>query len=343
VPNWARYLPWVALPALAVLLIGQHLILWAPLGRQGLEGPTPSHALHTAALLAPILLGAAAIRAAFAVIRRRAAGERVRPRWGEVFAWFWDVTWVLATLSLLATTYTWCKLFLPAYGGALWDGRLAATDIAVHLGVNPNVALVTIFADGPRWAAKAMDAYYCAFVSTMIAGTAWFLADLDRARRLAFTAGFVVLWSVGLWGYIAMPALGPVFAFPDIATEVKGVFPAVASTQVLLAENYRRILLILASPGRSILVAPQYGVAAMPSLHVAAHALLFLWAWRVGSRLRAVLLAMTILTFLGSIATGWHYAIDSWAGLALAALALLPAWLLLEALRRKAPSVSPNA
>jgi len=81
----------------------------------------------------------------------------------------------------------------------------------------------------------------------------------------------------------------------------------------------------------------------MPSLHVAAHAFLFLWALLVGSRLRAVLLAMTILTFLGSIATGWHYAVDSWAGLMLAALALLPAFLLLKVLRRTAPNASPDA
>ncbi len=342
-PNWSRLLSWAVLPIVAVFVIGQHALLWAPLGRRGLEGPTVSHAFRTAGRLAPILLVAVVVWVVVDALRRRLAGVPVRPRAVDVIGSLWDTAWILAIASVVATTYTWSKLFLPAYGGELWDARLADADLACHLGVNPNVVLLTLFANGPRWAAKAMDAYYCAFVTTMIAGAAWFLADLERARRLAFTVGFVVLWSVGLWWYVAMPALGPTFAFPEIAREVKGVFPVVGSTQTLLAENYRRVLLVLESPGRSILVAPQYGVAAMPSLHVAAHALLFLWAWRVGSRLRAVLLVMTILTFLGSVATGWHYAVDSWAGLVLAALALLPAWALLKALRRNATDVSPGA
>lgn len=342
-PAPSRFLPWTVLPIVAVLAIGQHALLWAPLSRQGLEGPTVANAVANMARLAAILLGAALVRVMVATVRRRVAGVSLRPRSADVIACLWDAIWILTIVSVVATTYTWCKLFLPAFGGELWDGRLADADLTYHLGVNPNVVLVTIFANGPRWAAEAMDAYYCAFVTTMIAGAAWFLADLDRARRVAFTVGFVVLWSVGLWWYVAMPALGPAFVFPEIAREVESVFPAVASTQALLGENYRRVLLVLESPGRSILVAPQYGVAAMPSLHVAAHALLFLWALLVGSRLRAVLLAMTVLTFLGSVATGWHYAVDSWAGLVLAALSLLPAWSVREALRRNAATTSLRA
>ena len=61
------------------------------------------------------------------------------------------------------------------------------------------------------------------------------------------------------------------------------------------------------------------GIAAFPSLHVAFEFLVWLWVrrvWRAGAILYAI---FTVIIFLGSVVTGWHYLIDSLAGLALAA------------------------
>ena len=46
--------------------------------------------------------------------------------------------------------------------------------------------------------------------------------------------------------------------------------------------------------GEPATVIPYMGIAAMPSLHVAAHFFLFLWARFVDSRLRNLLLAMSV-------------------------------------------------
>ncbi len=228
----------------------------------------------------------------------------------------WPLT--VAALTVLISAYTWGKLMIPHLNPRLWDGALAALDRALCLGVNPNEVAFTIFAEGPRWTALALDRYYAAFVPTMLAGAAWFLTDTP-ARRRAFLAGFATLWSTGLWLYIAVPALGPAFAFRDFLTRIPGVFPLAAAAQEALMANYMRVLDLGSGP--RTLIAPTLGIAAVPSLHVALHFFLFLWALHLGSRLRTPFLVMTILTFLGSVATEWHYLVDGLAGLLLAGLA----------------------
>jgi hypothetical protein len=59
----------------------------------------------------------------------------------------------------------------------------------------------------------------------------------------------------------------------------------------------------------------------MPSLHVALHWLFALWAWRAARPLLVPWIIATLLTFLGSLATGWHWAVDGYAGVALASAA----------------------
>jgi hypothetical protein len=316
---------WWTPPLLLLASLTLFTVLWRPLAAQGLTGP--SLAMFASALggIAAYVVAAFGLRTVLALLLawrrgglRRGVGWR--PPLGE---WAWDGGWLLAGHALLAMTYSWCKLYLPAYGGGLWDARLAALDTRLHLGVNPNVFALTIFSQGPPWAAKLLDAEYSVFVPTMLAGAAWFLVHPRREARQGFAAGFWLVWAVGLVGYIAMPALGPALAFEGLRGEVGAVFPIAARYQLALQHNYSQVVRMLADPGREYLIGPALGVAAMPSLHVAAHAFLALWAAAVGSALRTPLLLLALLTFVGSVATGWHYAVDSWAGLLLAGAAFL--------------------
>lgn len=332
------WLPWLLGPLLVALLLVQYTALGTPLWREGLWSPTLGGLARGARGFLVQLGLAALLRGLIALIASH--GHAWRPvSWRDIVRYLWDVAWVAFALAVFSATYTWTKLFLPAFGGMLWDERLAAFDVKFHLGINPNVFALAIFESGPKWAAKALDLYYAGFVYTMLVGVAWFLADLRRSRRLAFAFSLALLWSAGLLGYVAMPTLGPAFAVHDLGRQIAAVFPLAAQLQKALAANYTQVLFLLDNPGKDVLVTPGFGVAAMPSLHVAGHAFLFLWAYLIGSRLRAVLLAMTILTFLGSVATGWHYAVDSWAGLLLAIVAGLVAQGLLRRAREKAPAV----
>ena len=318
------WLQWLLGPLLAGLLLVLYVGLGAPLWRQGLWSPSFA-TLGRGARGFLVQLGIAAlVRGLFALVASRGRAWRSLTRRG-VATYLWDAGWIAFALAVFSATYTWTKLFLPAYGGTLWDERLAAFDVRLHLGVDPNVFSLAIFEDGPRWASEALDLYYAGFIYTLVIGVAWFLADFKRSRRFSFAFSVALLWSAGLLGYLAMPTLGPAFAVQDLGLQIAAVFPLAAKMQNALAANYTQVLFLLDHPGKDVLITPGFGVAAMPSLHVAGHAFLFFWAYLTGSRLRAVLLAMTILTFLGSIATGWHYAVDSWAGLLLAGAAALVA------------------
>lgn len=58
--------------------------------------------------------------------------------------------------------------------------------------------------------------------------------------------------------------------------------------------------------------APAIGISAFPSLHLAQSTLFVLLAQRIGRLAVWAMLGFGILIFLGSVAFGWHYAIDGW-------------------------------
>jgi hypothetical protein len=117
---------------------------------------------------------------------------------------------------------------------------------------------------------------------------------------------------------MAMPALGPVYAFPDQWQEVLTEMPLAEGGQQLLSENYQKVL-----AGRTGVLRqfnPTRGIAAMPSLHVGAHWMLMLWLRRYARPLFLPAVIATGLTLLGSIVTGWHYAVDGYVGIGLGQL-----------------------
>jgi hypothetical protein len=95
--------------------------------------------------------------------------------------------------------------------------------------------------------------------------------------------------------------------------------PRAARGQAALWDNYQRM--VAGRDGQLYAFNPTRGVAALPSLHVGAHVLFFLWARRFAPVLSPLFLAAGVLTFVGSMVTGWHYAVDGYAGAGLAILA----------------------
>jgi membrane-associated phospholipid phosphatase len=114
--------------------------------------------------------------------------------------------------------------------------------------------------------------------------------------------------------------------------------PRAASAQAALWENYQRVV-EGREQGALRELNPTRGIASMPSLHVAIHALILFWMWKRETPLRAFWLIAVLLTFLGSLASGWHYALDGYAGLALAGLA----WWAAQRLERDTQPVEARA
>ncbi len=266
----------------------------------------------TVFVLGAIVLRASAVAARDGTPRAgRFLRETFRPR--SAF----DLVRLLLVASLVYYGHVWLKVIVPFLNPQLFDARLARLDAAIHFGLNPGPFALGLF----PWPAvlRAIDVYYAAFVPLTVAGMAWFLTTPSRPERARFAAGFAFLWLGGAWLYVALPALGPCFVYAADYADAARSLPLQTATQTLLVTHYRA-LLGAAAAGATARILPVLGIGAMPSLHVGAHAFLALFAWRRSRPLFLFFAAATLLTFWGSLVTGWHYAVDGYAGLLLALL-----------------------
>ena len=271
---------------------------WA--AHRGLSLPMAEVALHTVVTMAGALLVGSAARLTIA---------RQRPDMRFVG----DLSFALVTIVLVATAYTWSKLLIPGIHPRLFDAQLRSLDLLLTCGVDPGV-FVRVLIGGAPWFARILGSVYGAFVWISLAGTAWYAAAPRVAARRRFVPAVASLWLIGSWGYLAVPALGPVFVDEAVWIEVHPLMPNLSDTAYWLALNYQATKQMLA--GESETIVAWYGVAAMPSLHVGLTTLLALWApSRVGNWLWWIIAA---LMFVGSVASGWHWLVDSIAGAVLA-------------------------
>lgn len=280
------------------------------------------------AFVAPVLLGGILLRALLAARRGRRRGAArlralLRPRS------LVDLARFLAAMALTSYAYSWLKLALPLLRpDVLFDQGLFRLETVLHFGVNPGRLLQGLFPYPALW--KALDGYYGAFIFTVIAGVGWFAATLSIRDRARFAAGFTLLWILGSWFYLAVPSLGPCYVLKDDYTDVRASMPSQSATMDLLFAHYGRIRSFHRRPEGTDL-SPYLGVAAMPSLHVAAQAFLMLFARKRSRALFLLYAALTAVTFFTAVGSGWHYAIDGYA-------ALLLAWVAFAAGSRSVPS-----
>lgn len=228
-----------------------------------------------------------------------------------------DLLRLLAVSGLVYFGHIWLKVQVPFLNPRLYDAGLARVDAAFHLGLNPGPLALGLFPWPAVW--RAIDAYYAAFVPLTVAGFAWFITTPAILARARFAAGFALLWIAGAWLYVAIPSLGPCYVFPADWAEAGPSLPLQVATQKLLMEHYR-MLLAAAAHHATVRIIPLFGIGAMPSLHVAAHAFLAFFAWKRSRPIFILFAAATVLTFYGSLVTGWHYAVDGYAGVLLAFL-----------------------
>jgi hypothetical protein len=308
-------------PALTSLLAGYAWVLFRVLRLAGLEVGPWHGLLRTIVNIAMLLAGAIVVRSVLLLARRRAATLGWRGELAGAGMAVVEVALIAVAMTALAVAFMWTKVMIPVMNPRLWDPLLADLDRALCLGVNPTEFLLTVFEGAPGLAATFVDVCYSGFVLCMQLVAAWFLVDPRPGHRRSFAVCLVTLWMLGGWWHLAMPSLGPAYCFSDLPPRIARVFPLAGQTQQALLDNYRAVHRLAAGSGA--MITPALAIAAIPSLHVGVLALYYLWARVVGSRLRPFLLAMTLLTWLGSVATGWHWAIDGLAGIA---VALAAAW-----------------
>lgn len=261
-------------------------------------------------------LAGIAVRSIVALVRRdRSYFKVIRSR-----VWIADTLRLVVFGAMVIVVYGWIKLVVPIYHPRLFDPELWELDRALFFGAAPTTFFLDLF--GARWFLRLIDWTYANifFASASIA-YAWVLSHPERRIRIAFANGNALLWITGAWLYMLVPSLGPALRFPDVWFAHAETLRLTQGLQAVLMRNYQNVLRVwnggaaATEPIRLVL-----GIGAFPSLHVAFQMYVFLWTrrvWRAGQVLFGI---FVFVIFLGSMITGWHYLIDSLAGLVMAYL-----------------------
>ena len=230
--------------------------------------------------------------------------------------WVADTLRLVIGAALVVFTYGWIKLVVPIHHPTLFDQTLWDVDQLLGFGVAPTVLLLDLF-EHPTFL-RAIDFLYANifFASTVVAA-AYFLSDPRKRVRIGFANGYAALWITGAWLYLAVPSLGPAYAFKDLWMVHGDTLRITQTYQALLMRNYQNVLRAAGGePAGAITIV--FGIGAFPSLHVAFQTYVFFWMRRLWTSGEVLFGIFAVAIFLGSMITGWHYLIDGIAGLVMA-------------------------
>lgn len=232
----------------------------------------------------------------------------------------------LVLMPMLFTGFGVLKMLLPLNVPFAWDDSFAAADRALFFGRQPWELTHALF--GSVEATVVIDRLYTGWVpllSLAILGFGFFAPRYDRARFfLSFTAAWLLLGVAG--AYLGASA-GPCYAAligassaPEFAPLMERLHAVAAAPDVNIdAVRWQGVLWEAHSSRRYGFA---MGISAMPSLHNAIAMLYALAFFRFGRAWGAAGIAFAVVTFVGSIHLGWHYAVD---GIA-AAAAMAAIW-----------------
>jgi hypothetical protein len=230
-------------------------------------------------------------------------------------SWLAETVRMAIFSALTVYAYGWIKLAVPLLRQRVYDQELWNFGGSLFFGHSAHVFIVELFSSEPVM--RFLDVTYAnLFIVTLNIAIIYFASSPSRRLRVAFMDSNTTMWLIGAWLYVAVPSLGPAFSFPDVWLPLSQVMGHTQALQRLLMTNYQAVLGHLRGEARPVNIF--FGVAAFPSLHVAFQTLVFLWMrrlWRYGA---VVFGTVALLIFIGSIVTGWHFIVDSIAGVALA-------------------------
>lgn len=275
---------------------------------------------HTFPALLAALPRLLAVGLALNLVAARLGGERWRDYLRGIASGRWALGWARLWLMVAVQIYAymWLKVSIPLVNARLWDGELWRLDRLLHFGVSPTVLAIELAAGTPL--ARAIDVLYGLWIPSVPLVFAYVFCWREAAPRRHLALASAALWTLGAWMYFALPAVGPCYASPDVMAPVAADMPTAVGTQRALWQNY--LGMVRSRGAQPDHFQPMFGVAAMPSLHVGAYVLFALWSRRHARRWQLFWWLATGVIFCGSLATGWHYAVDGYAGALLAWLAI---------------------
>ena len=279
-------------------------------------------------VMARFLVSGIGVYLLYLLVRRR----KIRHYLKRLASWRWWLLTIRLWTAIIVFTYTyfWLKVCVPLVNQRLWDQELWHLDTLLHLGFSPSLFLVELTQG--TLLAGFLDTWYGFWLPSVSLAIAFFCAMPGARIRRRFVLSCVLIWTAGAWTYVAIPALGPIYSQHEVFQGIVPQLPKADAGHRMLWDNYQTV--VAGRSGGLRQFNPTRGIAALPSLHVGAHWLLMLWCRRFARPLFLPALVGTLLTFLGSIVTGWHYAIDGYVGIALAQLSY---WISLRTERKPKP------
>ncbi|NQT90839.1 MAG: phosphatase PAP2 family protein [Candidatus Omnitrophica bacterium] len=229
------------------------------------------------------------------------------------FAFGLDLLRISIAIMVMLVFFCNLKQIIPLVNPVLFDNQMWRLDQAFHFGISPTILMVELFKN--NFVLHAMDVIYASFfLKNIVVPLIFILQYKSKTLRNQFITAICLCWIIGGMSYYLFPAMGPCYLTPGFFSSMD--IPIAKQLQDILLECYTVVRQNPYSPrGRNF-----YGIAAMPSLHIAIVALFTFFARRLNRFLYIGLLIYLIFMFIGSILLGWHYAIDGYVGLLLAIL-----------------------
>jgi PAP2 superfamily len=223
-------------------------------------------------------------------------------------------------LATFGTLFSLAKRSIPLINDYGWDESFIALDQAIH-GRDAWLLLQPLL--GYPIVTWIMGLFYHAWILLIYLGGFYFIFfESDAQLRARYVLAYMLSWT--LIGFVAaaiFASVGPCFAGPilgiDQFADQMAYLRQVDAQYPLMFLDVQDKLLAWYRDDAATLGA---GIAAMPSMHVA-QAFLFFLAMRHKGRWAANLFgAFAVIILVGSVHVGYHYAVDGYLAIVMAAI-----------------------
>jgi hypothetical protein len=216
---------------------------------------------------------------------------------------------VLICIELVFTCYTTLKQAIPFINSNIFDQQLLLIDRIVHFGASPS----TFISDTAHFKLfnNLLDKFYYYWFPAKILILSYFLIHTSNTKKQIFLSSYFLIWVIGAFLGLAFPSLGP-FTLAQTTLPATDMEFSLATQNILLNIYHAKLPITFSGNGNMFF---GFGLMAFPSLHVTACILYFYFLKDENEILKYLSLIFLIIIFLGSIYSGWHYAIDGYFGI----------------------------
>lgn len=224
----------------------------------------------------------------------------------------------VGAIPVLMGSYGVLKMAMPLSAPFAWDDTLARVDRILFLGIDPWRITHALF--GAPLPTRLIDIAYTLWVPLVMVGV--LAAALARPElRARYFLSFGLSWLlIGVVGAYLLSSAGPCYSVNIGAETARWFQPLMERLQ---AQD--EALGIGAVKWQAVLweshVGKEYafgrGISAAPSMHNAICMLYVLATARAGLGARIAARLFAVLILVGSVHTGWHYAVDGLIGWAM--------------------------